>query len=73
MFIEEAENKTLIQHNAYYISLQNSTKTVNEKNITISIPRQNLLTQKTLKQLMINTSDIRDKIMSMVANSKIQK
>ena len=73
MFINESENKTLIQHNAYYISLQGSTKTVNEKNITISIPKKNLLTQEALKQLMVNTSDLRDKIMSMVANSKIQK
>lgn len=72
MLVDEVKNETLIKYNAYYVSLVGSPETTNKEKITISIPKQNLLTQKSLKQLMIDTSDLRKKIISIV-NSLQQK
>lgn len=66
--IDESSNKTVIKHNAYYVSLQGSKKVNNKDTIRVAIPKENLLNRDNLTKIMVSNSDLRSKIMSMIDN-----
>jgi hypothetical protein len=70
-WIKVSNNQTILQKNAYYISLEGSPETSNTKTIKISIPKVNLLTQESLRQLLSNVSDLRSKSMKIMERLKM--
>jgi Domain of unknown function (DUF4365) len=51
-WVEVTEDNTKLQKSAYWISLKGRSKTTNKDNITVHIPRENLLTPESLKAIM---------------------
>jgi hypothetical protein len=51
-WVESTEEKTILQKSAYWISLRGKDSTDNSDNVTVHIPRQNLLTPQSLQEIM---------------------
>lgn len=56
-WVESTDEKTILQKAAYWISLKGREQTQNKTNITIHIPRENLLTPSSLQELMQRIAD----------------
>jgi Domain of unknown function (DUF4365) len=51
-WVESTEDRTILQKSAYWISLKGKASTDNSDNITIHLPRHNLLTPLSLQEIM---------------------
>ncbi|MGI0490459.1 DUF4365 domain-containing protein [Alkalinema pantanalense CENA528] len=56
-WVEVTENNTKLQKSAYWMSLKGKPKTNNQSNITVHIPRENLLTPESLQEIMQRIAD----------------
>jgi hypothetical protein len=51
-WVTSTEAETIIQRSIYWVSLKGKARTSNTANITVHIPRENLLTPQSLTQIM---------------------
>jgi Domain of unknown function (DUF4365) len=56
-WVEVTEDKIILQKSAYWMSLKGRPKTKNTANITVHVPRENLLTPQSLQGIMERIAD----------------
>jgi hypothetical protein len=56
-WVETTEDQTVLQKSAYWTSLKGRSKTANTDKITVHIPRENLLTPQSLRDIMQQVAD----------------
>ena len=59
-WLKATENETTIQNCAYWMSLRGEPETTNTDNITVRLPRYNLLTPQSLQVIMQRIADSED-------------
>jgi Domain of unknown function (DUF4365) len=56
-WVQATEEKTILQKSAYWMSLKGMANTSNAANITVHVPRENLLTPLSLQGIMQRIAD----------------
>jgi Domain of unknown function (DUF4365) len=57
LWLEQSEERLLMKHCAYWVSLRNAPDTTNSTSVTVQLPRTNLFTVDALKAMMLRIGD----------------
>jgi hypothetical protein len=57
LWLEQSEERLLMKHCAYWVSLRDAPETTNSTSVTVQLPRTNLFTVDALKDMMLRIGD----------------